>query len=114
MLAQVKVPKQRQVTNGEFAMPYGDMGRAKVVNTQVDLFKGRYRVETLYTTITCNTQVDLKAMLKALGLQDTMIAYVFNELHQKGVCELKYKAMTISDDEWKRTNGTYNPANEIF
>ena len=22
--------------------------------------------------------------------------------------------MTISDDEWKRTNGTYNPANEVF
>ena len=114
MLAQVKVPKQRQVTNGEFAMPYGGMGRAKVVNTQVDLFKGRYRVETLYTTITCNTQVDLKVMLKALDLQDTMIAYVFNELYQRGVCELKYKAMTISDDEWKRTNGTYNPAYEVL
>ena len=114
MLAQVKVPKQRQVTNGEFAMPYGDMGRANVVPVITDLFEGRYRVETLSTTITCNTQVDLKATLKAMDFQDTMIAYVFNELHQKGVCELKYKAMTISDDEWKRTNGTYNPANEVF
>ena len=97
-----------------FQMPYGGMGRANVAPVITDLFNGRYRVETLYTTITCNTQVDLKAMLKALDLQDTMIAYVFNELHQKGVCELKYKAITISNDEWKRTNGTYNPANEVF
>ena len=114
MLAQVKVPKQRQVTNGEFAMHYGGMGRANVAPAITDLFEGRYRVETLYTLIACNTQVDLKAMLKALGLQDTMISYVFNELYQRGVCELKYKAMTISDNEWKRTNGTYNPANEVF
>ena len=97
-----------------YQMPYGGMGRANVAPVITDLFEGRYRVETLSTTITCNTQVDLKATLKALDFQDTMIAYVFNELHQKGVCELKYKAMTISDDEWKRTNGTYNPANEVF
>ena len=104
----------RDVSQMPFQMPYGGMGRANVVPVITDLFKGRYRVETLSTTITCNTQVDLKATLKALDFQDTMIAYVFNELHQKGVCELKYKAITISDDEWKRTNGTYNPANEVF
>jgi hypothetical protein len=97
-----------------YQMPYGGMGRANVAPVITDLFKGRYRVETLSTTITCNTQVDLKATLKALDFQDTMIGYVFNELYQKGVCELKYKAITISDDEWKRTNGTYNPANEVF
>ena len=97
-----------------YQMPYGGMGRANVAQMITDLFEGRYRVETLSTTITCITQVDLKATLKALDFQDTMIAYVFNELHQKGVCELKYKAITISDDEWKRTNGTYNPANEVF
>lgn len=104
----------RDVSQKAFQMPYGGMGRANVAPVITDLFEGRYRIETLYTAITCKTQVDLKAMLKALGLQDTMLTYVFNELHQKGVCELKYKAMTISDDEWKRTNGTYNPANEVF
>ena len=104
----------RDVSQKAFQMPYGGMGRANVAPVINDLFKGRYSIETLYTTITCNTQVDLKATLKALDFQDTMIAYVFNELHQKGVCELKYKAITISDDIWKRNNGTYNPANEVF
>lgn len=104
----------RDVSQKAFQMPYGGMGRANVAQVITGLFKGRYRVETLFTTITCNTQVDLKATLKALDFQDTMIAYVFNELHQKGVCKLKSKAITISDDEWKRTNGTYNPANEVF
>lgn len=104
----------RDVSQKVFQMPYGGMGRANVAPVITDLFKGRYSIETLYTTITCNTQVDLKVMLKALDFQDTMIAYVFNELYEKGICELKYKAMTITDLEWTKSSGVYNPTRESY
>lgn len=98
-------------------MPYGGMGRANVTPTMADFFKGRYRVEGQNTSFSCKTQADLKASLLAIGMQETLIAYVFNCLHTDGICELKYKGITITDDEWVKSpkgKGMYNPANEVF
>ena len=97
-------------------MPYGGMGRTNVTPVMADFFKGRYRVEGATTSFSCMTQNDLKASLLAIGMQETLISYVFNSLHTDGICELKYKGITITDDEWVRAKGKgmYNPANEHF
>ena len=64
-------------------LAYGTISRGSIppiskVN-QADLFKGRYRFESLTIEATCHTTFDLRVLLEAIGYQTTLIDYIISE-----------------------------------